>query len=300
MQEISPVRPANKTLTMIVLVMAFIYNVVFGFLRDPAGTDNTLSWLGYDYPHGFLLWGALTAAAYFLNLLYLYTKFGCKNRTGAGMAYTALLIAPVVVFINDWGWEQWVHLVATILFVACNALSMLLFFFGRARRKNKRFLALGVLGVLVIAGMLVVQFTLGKSGLMELVPLWFGMGVLFLANFTPFLPPLPPDPSREKRPASPKTALRLGCTCGFVGAHNFYLHRPLPAAGQALLFEVGLLFCLIPVTGVGRVNGVAGADARVFLAAGFSMLGGVLLWAGHDVHTLRRRLEENSGAQNAE
>ena len=42
MQEISPVRPANKTLTMIVLVMAFIYNVVFGFLRDPAGTDNTL------------------------------------------------------------------------------------------------------------------------------------------------------------------------------------------------------------------------------------------------------------------
>ncbi len=300
MQEISPVRPANKTLTMIVLVMAFIYNVVFGFLRDPAGTDNTLSWLGYDYPHGFLLWGALTAAAYFLNLLYLYTKFGCRNRTGAGMAYTALLIAPVVVFINDWGWEQWVHLVATILFVACNALSMLLFFFGRARRKNKRFLALGVLGVLVIAGMLVVQFTLGKSGLMELVPLWFGMGVLFLANFTPFLPPLPPDPSREKRPASPKTALRLGCTCGFVGAHNFYLHRPLPAAGQALLFEVGLLFCLIPVTGVGRVNGVAGADARVFLAAGFSMLGGVLLWAGHDVHTLRRRLEENSGAQNAE
>lgn len=300
MQEISPVRPANKTLTMIVLVMAFIYNVVFGFLRDPAGTDNTLSWLGYDYPHGFLLWGALTAAAYFLNLLYLYTKFGCRNRTGAGMAYTALLIAPVVVFINDWGWEQWVHLVATILFVACNALSMLLFFFGRARRKNKRFLALGVLGVLVIAGMLVVQFTLGKSGLMELVPLWFGMGVLFLANFTPFLPPLPPDPSREKRPASQKTALRLGCTCGFVGAHNFYLHRPLPAAGQALLFEVGLLFCLIPVTGVGRVNGVAGADARVFLAAGFSMLGGVLLWAGHDVLELRSRLEENSGAQNAE
>lgn len=115
MQEISPVRPANKTLTMIVLVMAFIYNVVFGFLRDPAGTDNTLSWLGYDYPHGFLLWGALMAAAYFLNLLYLYTKFGCRNRTGAGMAYTALLIAPVVVFINDWGWEQWVHLVATIL-----------------------------------------------------------------------------------------------------------------------------------------------------------------------------------------
>lgn len=37
MQEISPVRPANKTLTMIVLVMAFIYNVIFGFLRDPAG-----------------------------------------------------------------------------------------------------------------------------------------------------------------------------------------------------------------------------------------------------------------------
>ena len=92
-------------------------------------------------------------------------------------------------------------------------------------------------------------------------------------------------------PAGQKTALRLGCTCGFVGAHNFYLHRPLPAAGQALLFEVGLLFCLIPVTGVGRVNGVTGEDARVFLAAGFSMLGGVLLWAGHDVLELRRRIK---------
>lgn len=283
------VKPAGKTLTMLLLVMALIYNVIFGFMRDPAGTDNTLSWLGYDYPHGFLIWGFLTAAAYFLNILYLYTKFGCKNRTGAAFAYTALLMAPIVVFINDWGWEQWVHLAATIVFVACNALSILLFFFGRARR-HVRYRVLGVLGILVIAGMLLAQFTVGKSGLMELVPLWFGMVLLFVANFTPFLPPLSADAARTEKPVSNKRALRLACSLGIFGAHNFYLHRPLPAAGQALMCEIGLLLCLIPVTGIGNINGVEGEDARVFLAAGFSLLGGVILWAVCDALELRKAL----------
>ena len=73
--KIEELKAPNKTMSMVVLAMALVYNVIFGFIRNPAETDNTLSWLGYDYPHGFLMWGVLTAAAFFLNIIYLYKKF---------------------------------------------------------------------------------------------------------------------------------------------------------------------------------------------------------------------------------
>ena len=65
--KIGAFKAPNKTMSMVVLTMALVYNVIFGFIRNPAETDNTLSWLGYDYPHGFLMWGVLTAAAFFLT-----------------------------------------------------------------------------------------------------------------------------------------------------------------------------------------------------------------------------------------
>ena len=90
-------------MSMVVLTMALVYNVIFGFIRNPAETDNTLSWLGYDYPHGFLMWGVLTAAAFFLNIIYLYKKFGYPGRVGTAFAIAAIFFMPGVVFINDWG-----------------------------------------------------------------------------------------------------------------------------------------------------------------------------------------------------
>ena len=185
--KIGAFKAPNKTMSMVVLTMALVYNVIFGFIRNPAETDNTLSWLGYDYPHGFLMWGVLTAAAFFLNIIYLYKKFGYPGRVGTAFAIAAIFFMPGVVFINDWGWEQTAHLIATLIFIALNSIAILMFFIHNYK-KHIKYRITTFLVILILAGMITVQFTLGKSGLLELVPLWLALVLLFISNFTSFYP----------------------------------------------------------------------------------------------------------------
>mgnify|MGYP000155141060 CR=1 FL=1 len=57
----------NRTLCLTILLMALVYNVIFGCVRNPLGEENTISWIGYDHPFAFLVWGGLTAAAFFFE-----------------------------------------------------------------------------------------------------------------------------------------------------------------------------------------------------------------------------------------
>ena len=41
--KVNSLKAPNKTLALVFLTMALVYNVIFGFIRNPAGTDNTLS-----------------------------------------------------------------------------------------------------------------------------------------------------------------------------------------------------------------------------------------------------------------
>lgn len=84
---------------------------------------------------------------------------------------------PGVVFINDWGWEQTAHLIVTLIFIALNSIAVLLFFIHNFKNHTKYKITTFAI-ILVLAGMIAVQFTLGKSGLLELVPLWFAMVLL--------------------------------------------------------------------------------------------------------------------------
>lgn len=47
----------NRTLCLTILLMALVYNVIFGCVRNPLGEENTISWIGYDHPFAFLVWG---------------------------------------------------------------------------------------------------------------------------------------------------------------------------------------------------------------------------------------------------
>ena len=40
----------NRTLCLTILLMALVYNVIFGCVRNPLGEENTISWIGYDHP----------------------------------------------------------------------------------------------------------------------------------------------------------------------------------------------------------------------------------------------------------
>lgn len=284
----------NKTLSMVVLTMALVYNIIFGFIRNPAETDNTLSWLGYDYPHGFLMWGVLTAAAFFLNIIYLYKKFAFRGKVGTAFAIAAIFFMPGVVFINDWGWEQTAHLIATLIFIALNSIAILMFFIHNYKKHIKYKITTYAV-ILILAGMVAVQFTLGKSGLLELVPLWLAMLLLLISNFTSFYPVYPEKRVLTEKPKSKKTALLLACTLGIFGAHNLYMNRIYKGAGQLVMSMTGIFLCLIPIIGMGYVNDVSGGDAKVCIAAGVSLICGAAVWAGRDISRLRHiRILESS------
>lgn len=284
--KINDFKAPNKTLALVFLTMALVYNVIFGFIRNPAGTDNTLSYLGYDYPHGFLLWGVLTAAALFLNIIFMYKKFGYNGKTGTVFAICAVFFMPGVVFINDWGWEQTAHLVVTLIFIALNSIAVLLFFIHNYKNHIKYKITTYAI-VLVLVGMLAVQFTVGKSGLLELVPLWFAMVLLFITNFTEFYPPFPAEKTASPKPKSIKTAFRLVCVLGIFGAHNFYMNRIYKGAGQLIMSVMGIFLCLVPEIGMGYVNDISGGDAKICIAAGVSFISGAAVWAARDFFRLR-------------
>lgn len=284
----------NRRLCMVILLMALVYNVIFGCVRNPLGEDNTISWIGFDHPFGFLLWGGLTAAAFFLNISYLYRRFHYTGKLGVAALYTAPMMAMTVIFINDWGWEHVLHWIGAIGFIALNGAALLLFFLHNFKKHiSYRITSFAVAGMLL--AMLVILLTVGKSGLLELIPMWVAMALLFLVNFTGLYPvaeqPLPEAPEQKDR----KKAEKLAWCLGMFGAHQFYLNRRPQALGHLLMTYVGFLLCLDRFIGMGNINHIQGESAWIYLAAGFSVLIGSAVWTVCDAIELRA--EEASVAQ---
>ncbi|GEM_PF-296360 len=278
----------NRKLCMAVLLMALVYNVIFGCVRNPLGEENTISWIGYDHPFGFLAWGGLTAAAFFLNISYLYRRYHYTGKIGAVALYTAPMMAMTVIFINDWGWEHVLHWIGAIGFIALNGAALLLFFLHNFKKHIRyKITSFAVAGMLL--AMLVILLTVGKSGLLELVPMWIAMALLFLVNFTEIYPVTEQASIPAIKPRDRKKAEQLAWCLGIFGAHQFYLNHWPQALGHLLMTYVGCLFCLDRFIGMGNINDIRGESAWIYLAVGISVLIGSIAWAVCDALELHKR-----------
>lgn len=277
----------NRTLCMAILVMALIYNVIFGCVRNPLGEDNTISWIGYDHPFGFLLWGALTAAAFYLNILYVYRKYSYTGKIGTVALHVAPFMAFTVIFINDWGWEHVLHWIGAIGFIALNGTALLLFFLHNFKKHISYQLTTFAVALMLLA-MLIILLTIGKSGLLELVPIWLALILLFLINFTGIYPVVDPAAPANKKAKRRETAVRLAWRLGIFGAHEFYLNRYPQAIAHLAATAIGGLLCLDRFIGMGMINNIQGESAWIYLAAGISILAGSVVWAICDALELRR------------
>ncbi|HIR52690.1 MAG TPA: NINE protein [Candidatus Onthovicinus excrementipullorum] len=277
----------NKTLCLITLAAASAYNILFSFTRNPIDRDSTLSWIGYDYPIAFLVWGIVTTAAFFLNLLFLYRRNGCRGKIGSAALYAAPFAAFPVVLINDWGWEQPVHLAATMAFVLSNGTALILYFLYH-RRRHRRYWITALAAAVILLICVVAHAAIRQNGLTELVPIWMGLFLLFLANFTGIYPPVDPDIPPRRRKKRRKTAVRLALTLGLFGAHDFYLNRWTQAAGHLMMTYASLWLCICRYTGIGHLNHLQGEPAWIFLTAGLSTLAGSVTWAISDALKLWR------------
>lgn len=243
----------NKSLCAALLSAALIYNIVFGCLRNPLNPDNTISWIGFDHPYAFVGWAAITAAALFVNIAFMYRRYNYNGKIGTIALFASPFMAMTIVFCNDWGFEHVIHWIAAITFIVFSGAALLLFFLHNFKKhKNYRIVTFGVAAMLL--AMLVILLAVGKSGLLELIPIWLCLVLLFVINFTNFLPVLDeapeiPEPSRLK-----KKAASLAGSAGMFGAHDFYMGKNFRGLAHLLLTYVGALLCVDRFIGFGAIN----------------------------------------------
>lgn len=175
----------------VLLGVAFVYGLVLPFMwgNDPLSETGTLSLLCEDRKIFFWIWGILTCGSIALNTKYIYNRFSYKNKLFDAMCILSVISVCLVALtlghsIADWNPKRICHWVATGMYIAFTVAPLLLFFLVNLK-KQKYF---GVLAgcVLFILGTFVFIFAvIGKSALMEMVPIALIEIFLFVLNFTP-------------------------------------------------------------------------------------------------------------------
>lgn len=181
----------SKPLCIGILFCAFAYGLALPFFwgNNPASELGTLSLLCEDRKAWFWLWGMLTSGGIYINSLYMFDKFAIKSKLCSVLGALGIVSMAVVALtlghsIEDWNPKRIAHWVATGVFIAFTVASIALYFIIN-RKKHKAFgvLTLCVFGIL--ATFLIIFIAVGKSALMEMIPLAMIEVFLFTVNFTP-------------------------------------------------------------------------------------------------------------------
>lgn len=183
----------SKKLCIAFLFAAFVYGLALPFFwgNNPASELGTLSLLCENRKAYFWLWGILTSGGIFINTQYMYNKFGMKKKIldvlgilgMVGMVCVALTLGHS---IEDWNPKRLLHWIATGFFIVATVASIAVYFIMNSK-KHKQFPMLTVCTFLILGTFLVIFATVGKSALMEMIPLALIEIFLFAVNFTPWI-----------------------------------------------------------------------------------------------------------------
>ncbi len=179
------------------LIAGFAFITWYGFLSFPEQfgnilTDVTASMLGLRYPWYFKIWGVLASLSIFTNTLYMYRKNNYQGK--AGVIVTSLGCASIYVTINvpSAGLDLVMtarclsHWATALIFAFLGAAGVIIFLLHKFRQKDKKYMIATIVFVAVLALMLVLLVTVGKSAFIENLPMWVAYALLFIINFTSF------------------------------------------------------------------------------------------------------------------
>lgn len=172
------------------LAAAFVYGLILPFCwgNNPASELGTLSLLCEDRKLFFWIWGILTSGSIIANTQYMYRKFSYKNRffdTLCVLAFASMALIALTLghSIADWNPKRIAHWVATGVFIALTVAPILLFFI-KNRKAHKQFITLALCTVGILMTFVVIFVFVGKSALMEMIPIALIEVFLFVVNFT--------------------------------------------------------------------------------------------------------------------
>lgn len=175
------------------LIFAFVYGLALPFFwgNNPASELGTLSLLCENRKGWFWLWGMTTSVGIFLNTQYMQRKFGIKNKLTSVFGIMAIVSIALVALtlghsIEDWNSKRVAHWVATGMFIVFTVASIALYFIIN-RKKHPKFSLLALCTFLILGTFIVIFAVVGKSALMEMIPLALMEVFLFTVNFTPLI-----------------------------------------------------------------------------------------------------------------
>jgi len=187
----------NKPFCISILVTGFVFGLALPFCwgNNPASELGTLSLLCEDRKIWFWLWGILVVGGININTLYMYKKFGYKSRFMNVLCLLAFISICLVALtlghsIADWNPKRVLHWIATGLFIALCMATVVLFFIFNIK-KYKGFGILTCCTVAILLTFAVIFIGVGKSALMEMIPLAMLQILLFVVNFTSVVKTVP-------------------------------------------------------------------------------------------------------------
>lgn len=196
----------SKPFCLITLCTAFVYGLVLPFCwgNDPTSELGTLSLLCEESGRQiwFWLWGILSSGSIVLNTQYMYRKFKSKNKfldVLCVLGFIGIICVALTLDhpIDSWNPKRIIHWIATGFYIAFTIAPIALFFIFNIK-KFRRFGIFTVCSFLILATFLLLFGIMGKSAIMEMVPLAMFEILLFIVNFTPVGKPLPKTVTEEK------------------------------------------------------------------------------------------------------
>lgn len=188
----------NKPFCIAMLAIGLVYGLALPFFwgNDPTSELGTLSLLCENRKIYFWLWVFTTAGSVLLNTQYMYKKFNYKSKVMDAVCILAFLGMCGVALtlghsIEDWNPKRVLHWISTGVYIVLTIAAIALFFIIN-RKKNKHFPLLCVCTLLIFATFAVLFAAMGKSAVMEMVPMALLKIFLFIVNFTQLIKPQTP------------------------------------------------------------------------------------------------------------
>lgn len=186
---------AIKAFCLVGIIFGCFYVTWYGFFGDQPFIEKvktiTASMIGLDFPWHFRGWGVFASMTIFTNTMFAYRRYNYNSKLGVILG--SIGSAAIFVTINCPSMGEEMHLdsprcmahwAGALIFAFCCAAPMVILLFSKARKEKGAFLAAFIIFCAILATMLVLLITVGKSAIIENIPMQAAYILLFLLNFT--------------------------------------------------------------------------------------------------------------------
>lgn len=186
---------AIKAFCLVGIIFGCVYVTWYGFFGDQPFIEKvktiTASMIGLDFPWHFRGWGVFASMTIFTNTMFAYRRYNYNSKLGVILG--SIGSAAIFVTINCPSMGEEMHLdsprcmahwTGALIFAFCCAAPMVILLFSKARKEKGAFLAAFIIFCAILATMLVLLITVGKSAIIENIPMQAAYILLFLLNFT--------------------------------------------------------------------------------------------------------------------